>query len=427
MSYLVTRWFPAAAGRRAGRGRSDRRRASAERTRPRGCVAQWSAACRQRTPGLTGSPADCGLRSRKRNRPRDLAIPKARDAKPARDDRRLAPVVELETARRVGDHRAMGEMESADPQRVVDAFRNATNLAPQTLAASRLDVGYGHENWQLADDAGNRWILKIAERERRTVKVENNVAAQRRAAAHGVRVPEVIALCLDPEPLGRPFYVQRWVEGTDAEVALAAMSAAERAFFAAEYGTEVARLHAITDTHFSEGVLAALRHAGWKEYCVARLDLLRKVNFDAGVLDPTTLAATLLTCGRLVEEMTVDFAPGLAHLDLYPRNVVVSPTGHLAALLDFEHSRFTDPAWDFVKLETWNFRVHPDLAQPFLAAYRAERGWSDGWDARLRLCRGLEYLVAIPYFATRFRDDAALRVFLDAIDAEFGAGETKQS
>lgn len=304
-----------------------------------------------------------------------------------------------------------------DAAAVLGAFRRTVGIDPPGLRAERLHAGFGHENWRVrADGDAGGWLLKIASPLRpRPMKVENNVAAQRLAAAHGVRVPEVVGIGLDPAPLGRPFYVQRWIDGDDAEAALPRMTSDERAAFAAAYGRAVARLHGILGDFFGEGVLPALRVPGWKEWCRARLVALRRMNTDAGVLETSALDAALAECAALVEEIDVDFAPALAHRDLYPRNLVVGPPATASgppevALLDFEHARFTDPAWDFAKLEFWNFTPHPDLAAPFFAAYRDVHGWSDAFETRIRLCRGMELLSAFPWFGVECPSEEMLAV-----------------
>ena len=133
------------------------------------------------------------------------------------------------------------------------------------------------------------------------------------------------------------------------------------------------------------------------------------------------LEAVRTECDRLVREVVVDFPPSLVHGDLHPRNVVVDraePSGalRLAALLDFEHARFLDPAWDFVKLDLWVFAPHPDLEAPFRAAYRAARGESESFRSRVRLCGGLEILRALPYFGAEFPDEAMFDSFFTALE-----------
>jgi aminoglycoside phosphotransferase (APT) family kinase protein len=89
--------------------------------------------------------------------------------------------------------------------------------------------------------------------------------------------------------------------------------------------------------------------------------------------------------------------PGLTHLDLYLPNVLTR-RGRLAALLDFEHARWWDPAADFVKLAMWVFEQHPGARTPFWAGYAAAGGRLPAGAARVRVCAGLEWLSGLLYW-----------------------------
>ena len=305
---------------------------------------------------------------------------------------------------------------------VCEGFRRATGTSPHGLRAERLAVGYGHENWRVFDAADGRWLVKIAERLRSPQRMENAVAAQRLAAAGGVRVPEILGFETDAEPFGRPYCVQRWVDGTDAEAAVPSMGAAERLVFGSNLGTEVARLHSVASDWVGEGVLPSLRLEGWRPYVHAQAERLRALNVRHASLDGPALDAAVHECHRLADVVDEGFRPGLAHRDLWPPNIVVAAGGRVAALLDFEHARFTDPAWDLVKLDLLFLRPHPDIAAQFRGTYAAARGWDDAFDLRIRLCFGLELLRGLPYFRAEF-PSAAMAALLDTELRRWLAGE----
>lgn len=301
----------------------------------------------------------------------------------------------------------------ATAELVCDAFRHATKAASHTLRAERIPLGFGHENWRIFDADGDRWLVKIAERMRSPLRMENAVAAQTLAAGGGVRVPEIVGFEIGPNPLGRPYCVQRWVDGVDAQTALATLAPTERLAFGTSLAGEVARLHAVDSDWVGEGVLPSLRLAGWRPYVHAQTERLRKMNALYGSLDAPTLDAAVAECHCLGDSVDVSFRPGLAHRDLWPPNVILAGDGTVAALLDFEHARFTDTAWDLVKLDLLFLRTHPDIAAAFHDAYRRARPWDDALELRIRLCFGLELLRGLPYFRAEF-PDAGMAAMLDA-------------
>lgn len=301
----------------------------------------------------------------------------------------------------------------ATAELVCHAFRHATKTTTRTLRAERLPVGFGHENWRIFDSEGGRWLVKIAERMKTPLRMENAVAAQRLAAAGGVRVPEIVGVEIGSEQLGRPCCVQRWVDGIDAETALASLAPTERLAFGASLAAEIVSLHAIESDWVGEGVLPSLRLAGWRPFVHAQAERLREMNSRHGSLDASTLIAAVAECHRLGDCVDVSFRPGLAHRDLWPPNVILAGDGTVAALLDFEHARFTDTAWDLVKLDLLFLRTHPDIAAAFHSAYGAARRWDDAFDLRIRLCFGLELLRGLPYFRAEF-PNADMAAMLDA-------------
>jgi aminoglycoside phosphotransferase (APT) family kinase protein len=59
------------------------------------------------------------------------------------------------------------------------------------------------------------------------------------------------------------------------------------------------------------------------------------------------------------------FAPCLTHGDLGPEHVLVTPTGDLAGVIDWEELAVGDPAWD----HAWLLNAVPEIGERVLAAY----------------------------------------------------------
>ena len=58
------------------------------------------------------------------------------------------------------------------------------------------------------------------------------------------------------------------------------------------------------------------------------------------------------------------------HLDYTPRNIIIQPTGDVAAI-DFEHARYDLSARDLVRLSTRVWPDSPHLCQALVEGYRS--------------------------------------------------------
>ena len=79
--------------------------------------------------------------------------------------------------------------------------------------------------------------------------------------------------------------------------------------------------------------------------------------------------------------------PALCHRDLHLGNVLATPDGHLAAVLDFDGAEAWDPAIDVVKLRWLVFPDHEGAADAFARGYGP---FPPRWDERVRLVELLE-------------------------------------
>lgn len=114
----------------------------------------------------------------------------------------------------------------------------------------------------------------------------------------------------------------------------------------------------------------------------------------------------------LIDRLTGGITPRLSHRDLYlPNTLLLDGDPAPAALLDWESAAFYDPVWDFVKLGMWVFDRHPQLRSPFLNGYTDTTELPDGFDERLTVYQGIEYLAAFPYFGAAWPDEAMLDGF----------------
>jgi aminoglycoside phosphotransferase (APT) family kinase protein len=110
--------------------------------------------------------------------------------------------------------------------------------------------------------------------------------------------------------------------------------------------------------------LRAVSPESVREGLRAEWDRLREVG--AGLLAAEELqTADGVFGGYLEDERNWRFAPCLTHGDLGPEHVLVSPSGDLIGVIDWEEAVVWDPAGDFA----WWLNARPDVGERALAAY----------------------------------------------------------
>lgn len=77
------------------------------------------------------------------------------------------------------------------------------------------------------------------------------------------------------------------------------------------------------------------------------------------------IRATTATDAMFDDDATWRFAPCVTHGDLVPEHVLVTPSGDLAGVLDWEEVGMGDPAWDLA----WWLHASPAVGEHVLAAY----------------------------------------------------------
>lgn len=196
--------------------------------------------------------------------------------------------------------------------------------------------------WKATSDRG-RYLLKLNADQgiRHLRRLERST---RRAAQAGVQVPPVDRVGIDPE-FG-PFLVQSWLEGQTLSDWLDAGGADGCDPLPwPGLGRQIGLLHSSDLV----GVRAPAR-IGRSTRTRELRGMLTEAH-RAELLDASLAEATLRRATTLLDEM-VDHEPVFCHLDIHPRNILVTEPGAVA-LLDFDHARPTDPVYDFVKVQMW--------------------------------------------------------------------------
>jgi aminoglycoside phosphotransferase (APT) family kinase protein len=264
-------------------------------------------------------------------------------------------------------------------------------LAAQIAAASvairsavRLPGGAVQENWRIeAVTAGGphagpcTWVLRTDAAARLPVSLDRNAEAQvlHAAFAAGVKVAEPIAEGAADSPLGQPFILQKWLDGTALGRSLTRdpQLASHGPGIAAALAAELARIHAVTP---SSQALACLP-VSMQPPARAEISRLRTVLDKAGDSRP----ALEYVLAWLDETAPPARALCLVHGDFRTGNYMVHQ-GRLTGILDWEFAHWGDPDEDlgWFTARCWRFGCDEMVAggiaplDAFLAAYQTASG-----------------------------------------------------
>lgn len=262
----------------------------------------------------------------------------------------------------------------------------------------RMRKGRSHISW-LLDTAEGLVLGKVAVRPP-SPAVAERLDEHRRAGAHGVPVPRLLAWTEASPPVGgRMLLACDYLPGLDAEELLPRLSQEQRAGMMRQAGAALARLHRVSAPGFGDPASGVGTGPDtWDDYVAGRLTQLRHHHAEAGTASIAWVAEAISMVERLAARVSPWVRPALVHHDVYLPNLLAGDDGEFVALLDLEHLRRVDPVTDFVKPAMWVFEFHPELAEPFREGYRAVNGWPQDFEQRFALVMGLELLTGIPYW-----------------------------
>jgi aminoglycoside phosphotransferase (APT) family kinase protein len=189
-----------------------------------------------------------------------------------------------------------------------------------------------------------------------------------------VPVPATYGLCQDPEVNGAPFYVMEFVEGAvlrDRATAEGAFDEAARRHIGDHMADTLAALHAVDVDAVGLGDLG--RHTGYIERQLRRwtgqYEQMAVAGVDHGGLVEEVGAA-------LAASVPAQQATSIVHGDYRLDNVVLDPSGRVAAILDWEICTLGDPMADVGLLMV--YWVSSDDGEPLLgvAAPTAAAGFA---------------------------------------------------
>jgi aminoglycoside phosphotransferase (APT) family kinase protein len=182
----------------------------------------------------------------------------------------------------------------------IDAeLARALPSAGDLLRIEPLLKGHGHQSFVLETSVGSSLLLKIALRDDQRGKLKSLCRALELAARHHIPAPKLLHFCEGSASFaGRPWLIQEFLPGENGEVAIGAMSAAERVAFFRDFGHAVAKLHSIDLGYFAEDLASAPRETTWVSVVEARMERLESAHRDAGLLSPPRLSARVSRSSR---------------------------------------------------------------------------------------------------------------------------------
>jgi aminoglycoside phosphotransferase (APT) family kinase protein len=290
--------------------------------------------------------------------------------------------------------------------------------ATPPLRYERIAGGHSNLTYRVEDAAGNRWALRRPPLGKRLGSAHDMAREHKVVSALGgteVPVAPVVGLCEDESVNGAPFYVMEFVEGpvlrgkAEAEIF---PDESDRWAIGERVADTLVAIHAVDPDAVGLGDL------GRKEDYVARQ--LHRWQGQWEKSKTRELPAVDRVHERLAARIPDQDAATIVHGDYRLDNMILEPTGEVAAVVDWELCTLGDPLADVGMLmaywpkegeETRSLGEPANLAPGFpsreqLAARYAERSGRD--------LSQLDFYVALGYWK--------LAIILEGVYARYAAG-----
>jgi aminoglycoside phosphotransferase (APT) family kinase protein len=298
-------------------------------------------------------------------------------------------------------------------------FADHVEGAEPPLAFDRVSGGRSNLTYGVADTAGHRWALRRPPLGKRLASAHDMGREHRIISAlqsTGVPVPPVVGLCEDETVNGAPFFVMGFVEGpilrTRGEAEEAFGEADRRAIGERVVDTLVA-IHAVDVDEAGLGDLSRREdyvarqlhrwHGQWEKSKTRELAVVDDVH--------RRLAA------RIPEQGPATIVHGDYRLD----NMILAPSGEVAAVVDWELCTLGDPLADVGMLLVYWSEAGDEFTPLFEAATTAA-GFPGREEVKARYAErsgrdlsGIDYYVALGYWK--------LAIVLEGVFARYAAGQ----
>ena len=238
----------------------------------------------------------------------------------------------------------MGADEAIDQPRLDEWFAREVNGARTPLRFERISGGRSNLTYGVTDARGGHWALRRPPLGRRLASAHDMAREHRILAALGptdVPVPPVVALCEDESVNGAPFYVMEFVDGPilrtrqDAE---ADFDEPDRRAIGERVVDTLVAIHGVDPEQVGLGALGKREeyvarqlhrwHGQWEKSKTREVELVDDVH------------------KRLSERIPEQGPATIVHGDYRLDNMILSPDGEIAAVVDWELCTLGDPLAD---------------------------------------------------------------------------------
>ncbi|HET8951393.1 MAG TPA: phosphotransferase family protein [Solirubrobacteraceae bacterium] len=310
-----------------------------------------------------------------------------------------------------------------DRERLEAWFRDAVAEAEPPLRYERITGGRSNLTYRVFDSDGGRWILRRPPLGA-TLGSAHDMAREHRIltglAGTAVPCPRPVAMCTDESVIGADFYVMELVDGLvlrDEDDVRAAFDEPGRRRVTEALVDTLADLHAVDPDAAGLGELG--RRDGYAQRQLKRW--MRQ--WEAS--KTRELEAMDETHRLLSARVPPQDSTAIVHGDYRLDNVIVSPDGEIAAVLDWELCTLGDPLADVGQLLVYwaedTDKVVPLTRAPTLAPGFPRRvELVERYAARSgRDVSALDFFVALAYWK--------LAAILEGVYARFSAGQYGQT
>jgi len=318
----------------------------------------------------------------------------------------------------VGEHEGKTSGDGLDRERLEAWFRDAVPGAEPPLSYERIAGGRSNLTFRVTDGGGGRWILRRPPLGA-TLGSAHDMGREHRIltglAGTDVPAPRPVALCADETVTGAEFYVMELVDGLvlrDEDDVRAAFEQADRRRIGEALVDTLAELHAVDPAAAGLGELG--RRDGYAERQLKRW----KRQWDAS--KTREIAAMDETHRLLSERVPAQASTSLVHGDYRLDNMIVTPQGEVAAVVDWELCTLGDPLADLGLLMVY-WAEPSDEVVPLTRAPTLAPGFPTREELVERYVRRsgrdvsqLDFFVALAYWK--------LAAILEGVYARYAAG-----
>jgi aminoglycoside phosphotransferase (APT) family kinase protein len=308
--------------------------------------------------------------------------------------------------------------EAIDEERVEAWFAEHVSGSMPPLDFDRVSGGRSNLTYSVTDADGGRWALRRPPLGKRLASAHDMGREHRIIAAlqgTDVPVPPVVGLCEDEAVNGAPFYVMEFVDGP----ILRSRKEAEEAF---DEGERRAIGERVVDTlvaiHTVDPDDVGLGDLGRKEEYVARQ--LRRWHGQWEKSKTRELSVVDDVHSRLSARIPDQGPASIVHGDYRLDNMILSPTGEVAAVVDWELCTLGDPLADVGLLLVYWSEAGDEFTPLFEAATTAV-GFATRDEVKARYAElsgrdlgEIDYYVALGYWK--------LAIILEGVYARYAAG-----